>query len=226
MGQNTSFTNTPGLVGPTSNNWIGRSPVNGLFFRGNILEFRVYQGALSPLEVAQSDAAGPDQPQAFQVTCRMSGWFSGNLRSGRVAATRHFRRLFQLDQREHRQSAGSVLVLRQHQCPACHQPAEDSDRGIGIGPYHGFLPGILQYGDRYRRDSTWICAGASVPALASPTLNGSSMTLSGVLTAAFSTGPLLGDTPPLVAVGNYEEVQWLFLQALSHRKAKSPSKLG
>ncbi len=66
-GQNTNFAYTPALIGSTTN-WIGvlRSPPNydiAKVFRGSILEFRVYQDALSPLDVALLDAAGPDQPQ-------------------------------------------------------------------------------------------------------------------------------------------------------------------
>ena len=68
-GQTTNFGITPALLGATSRNLIGRGafldfPNPGLGnFRGSISEFRVFQGALSPLEVAVSDAAGPDLPQ-------------------------------------------------------------------------------------------------------------------------------------------------------------------
>jgi hypothetical protein len=63
-GQVTNVTLTPALIGPTSTNEIGTSSSGNTnaYFNGSILEFRVYQGALSALEVAQSDAAGPDQP--------------------------------------------------------------------------------------------------------------------------------------------------------------------
>jgi hypothetical protein len=64
-GHNTNFTLTPALIGPTSINAIGISGTGNTstYFNGSILEFRVYQAALSALEVAQSYAAGPDQPQ-------------------------------------------------------------------------------------------------------------------------------------------------------------------
>ncbi len=64
-GENTSFTNTPILIGSTTTNRIGTGKTNStaLNFKGNILEFRTYQGALSPLDVAVLDAFGPDQPQ-------------------------------------------------------------------------------------------------------------------------------------------------------------------
>ena len=66
VGQNTNFTlNTPAGIGSTTNNCIGGcgkiTTVSNL--NGAILEFRIYQGALTPLEVAVLDAFGPDQPQ-------------------------------------------------------------------------------------------------------------------------------------------------------------------
>ena len=62
LGQITNFTFTPISIGPTTNNEIGnrRSGATN-YFNGELLEFRTYQGALSSLEIAQSDAAGPDQ---------------------------------------------------------------------------------------------------------------------------------------------------------------------
>ncbi len=63
-GQNTNFTYTPALIGPTSSDWIGAAGFQSQVFRGSVLEFRTYEGALSPLEVAMSDAAGPGQPLA------------------------------------------------------------------------------------------------------------------------------------------------------------------
>jgi hypothetical protein len=64
-GQNTNFTNTPILVGSTTTNLIGTGRTNStaLSFKGNILEFRTYQGALSQLDATVLDAFGPDQPQ-------------------------------------------------------------------------------------------------------------------------------------------------------------------
>ena len=65
-GQNTNFTNTPILVGSTTNNLIGAGKTNSTAFnfKGSILEFRIWQGALSPLDAAVLDAYGPDQPQS------------------------------------------------------------------------------------------------------------------------------------------------------------------
>lgn len=62
--QNTNFTFTPVNIGSTTNDCIGGSGIlNSVSnFNGSILEFRSYNGALTPLEVAVSDAAGPDHP--------------------------------------------------------------------------------------------------------------------------------------------------------------------
>ncbi|HLX94844.1 MAG TPA: LamG domain-containing protein [Verrucomicrobiae bacterium] len=62
-GQNTNFTFTPALIGSTTNDYIGGigSTSTAANFQGNILEFRAYQGAMSPLDVAVADALGPDQ---------------------------------------------------------------------------------------------------------------------------------------------------------------------
>jgi hypothetical protein len=59
------FTNTPAMIGSTTNNLIGAGATNVAYsnFKGSILEFRTYQGALSPLDVAVADALGSDQPQ-------------------------------------------------------------------------------------------------------------------------------------------------------------------
>lgn len=64
--QSAGFTNTPAMVGSTTNNLIGAGATNIVpsNFKGSLLEFRVYQGALSPLDAAVLDAFGPDQPQS------------------------------------------------------------------------------------------------------------------------------------------------------------------
>jgi len=59
-GMRDGFTNTPALVGPTTNNWLGRSQFSadpGLCALYD--EFRIYDGALDPLEVAANYYAGP-----------------------------------------------------------------------------------------------------------------------------------------------------------------------
>jgi hypothetical protein len=65
-GENTNFTLTPALIGSTTGNYIGGigSASTASNFQGGILEFRTYQGALTPLEAAESDAVGPDQMQS------------------------------------------------------------------------------------------------------------------------------------------------------------------
>lgn len=64
-GQNAAFTLTPSGIGATVANYIGGngSPSTTSNFQGRILEFRVYQGALSPLDAAVLDAFGPGRPQ-------------------------------------------------------------------------------------------------------------------------------------------------------------------
>lgn len=52
------------------NNWLGRSNWPDAFFDGQIDEFRIYEGILTPLQVALNAAAGPDvlgaEPGALQ----------------------------------------------------------------------------------------------------------------------------------------------------------------
>ncbi len=64
--QTAGFTNTPAMIGSTTNNLIGAGASNkaATNFKGSILEFRTYQGALSPLDATVLDAFGPDQPQS------------------------------------------------------------------------------------------------------------------------------------------------------------------
>lgn len=60
-GRNTSAMNTPASMGSTFNNWLGRSQFSADgYLWGAINEFRIWDGALSSLEVAASAAAGPD----------------------------------------------------------------------------------------------------------------------------------------------------------------------
>ena len=63
--QNTNFTVTPAGIGSTATDCIGGAGTITTVsnFNGSILEFRIYQGALTPLDVAVLDAFGPDQPQ-------------------------------------------------------------------------------------------------------------------------------------------------------------------
>jgi hypothetical protein len=65
VAQTTGFTNTPAMIGSTTNNLIGAGATNvaASNFKGSILEFRAYQGALATLDAAVLDAFGPNQPQ-------------------------------------------------------------------------------------------------------------------------------------------------------------------
>jgi hypothetical protein len=51
---------TPADLGPTQNDWLGRSQFNDPFFLGSFDEFRIWDGAMTPAQVAASFAAGPN----------------------------------------------------------------------------------------------------------------------------------------------------------------------
>src|SRR5438105_4081468 len=56
-----AVTLTPADIGPTVNDWLGRSQYsNDPYYKGAIDEFRIYDAALGPLQVAVDAAAGPD----------------------------------------------------------------------------------------------------------------------------------------------------------------------
>ena len=60
-GANDLFAVTPASMGSTTNDWLGRSQfVADRYFSGSINEFRIYQGEMTPLEVAADFQAGPD----------------------------------------------------------------------------------------------------------------------------------------------------------------------
>jgi len=61
MGQTAGFTFTPAAVGATVNDWLGRSQYNDPYFYGAIDDFRIYDAAIGPLQVAVDLAAGPNQ---------------------------------------------------------------------------------------------------------------------------------------------------------------------
>lgn len=65
-GESTNFTFTPAMMGSTTTNYIGRGRTNStaVDFKGRIFEFRIYQNALNPSEIAVLDAFGPDQAQS------------------------------------------------------------------------------------------------------------------------------------------------------------------
>ncbi len=63
VGVNHNVTLTPADLGPSENDWLGRSQYSSdAFFNGAIVEFRIYDGALNPLEVAASYESGSDFP--------------------------------------------------------------------------------------------------------------------------------------------------------------------
>src|ERR1019366_8424397 len=78
VGSNTGMTLTPAVLGNTVNDWIGRSQYNDPLFKGSISDFRIYNGALSPLQIAVDLAAGPGQlvtdPGTLQsITLQIAG---------------------------------------------------------------------------------------------------------------------------------------------------------
>lgn len=63
VGQNNAVTLTPASIGPTVNNWIGRSQWSAdAFFYGRIDEFRIYNQALSQGTILRNLNNGPDMP--------------------------------------------------------------------------------------------------------------------------------------------------------------------
>jgi hypothetical protein len=54
------YSNTPSVMGATTNNYLGKSQYNDPYFVGSINEFRIYNVALTAAQVATSFANGPD----------------------------------------------------------------------------------------------------------------------------------------------------------------------
>jgi hypothetical protein len=64
VAENNNVLLTPAALGPTVNNWLGRAQFNDPLFRGQFDEFSIYDGAMSPSQVAARNAAGPDPTPA------------------------------------------------------------------------------------------------------------------------------------------------------------------
>jgi hypothetical protein len=62
VAENTTVTLTPDSLGSTLNDWLGRSQFNDPFFLGDFDEFRIWNGAMTPTQVAASFTAGPNVP--------------------------------------------------------------------------------------------------------------------------------------------------------------------
>jgi len=60
VAQNDNMFVTPADIGASVNNWLGRSQYNDPAFNGSIDEFRIYNGPLTPLQVALDSASGPN----------------------------------------------------------------------------------------------------------------------------------------------------------------------
>jgi glucuronoarabinoxylan endo-1,4-beta-xylanase len=62
VGTNSAMTLSPSSLGSTVNNYLGRSQFSAdPYFNGALDEFRIYSVALSPSEIAATDAMGPNQ---------------------------------------------------------------------------------------------------------------------------------------------------------------------
>ncbi len=61
VGTNSAMTLRPSSLGSTTRNWLGRSEFSNPYLNGVFDEFRVYNVALSPAEIAATDALGPSQ---------------------------------------------------------------------------------------------------------------------------------------------------------------------
>ncbi|HEY9175394.1 MAG TPA: M4 family metallopeptidase, partial [Verrucomicrobiae bacterium] len=75
VGRNTALTLTPAVLGPTVNNWLGRSQWPDALFKGSIAEFRIYDTALSSNSIAANYLLGPDA--LSRPTQRISAQGSG-----------------------------------------------------------------------------------------------------------------------------------------------------
>jgi hypothetical protein len=74
-GTNSAMTLNPSGMGITTNNWLGRSEFSSTYLNGAIDEFRVYNAALSPTEIAVTYLLGPSRilstdspPMSLSVT--------------------------------------------------------------------------------------------------------------------------------------------------------------
>jgi len=74
VGENTGVSLTPAAVGPTANDWLGRSQYGGdPFFKGVYDEFRIWDGAMTPARVAASFASGPNMTPMVSLQISLSG---------------------------------------------------------------------------------------------------------------------------------------------------------
>ncbi len=94
VASNPNMNITPANIGPTSNNWLGKSQFSAdAYFNGSFSEFRFYDTALSSAEVAASFASGPDLPstdpgalQTFSLQIASPSMVTGNTQNSVVTA--------------------------------------------------------------------------------------------------------------------------------------------
>jgi len=91
VASNPGVTLTPALLGPTSNNWLGRAQFNDPFFNGQFEDFRIWNGAMTPAQVAASFANGPNADVGGGVRLSITREMDGKLKlSWPLEATDYF----------------------------------------------------------------------------------------------------------------------------------------
>lgn len=83
VGVTTGMTHTLSDLGPTVNNWLGRSQYSwDPYYKGSIAEFRIYEGALGTEQVAENYRLGPDPAGRGAVQSLDVANFHGFMRLG------------------------------------------------------------------------------------------------------------------------------------------------
>jgi Concanavalin A-like lectin/glucanases superfamily len=90
---NRNFLTRPRDMGPTANDWLGRSQYPDPFFQGSIDEFRIYNGTIDPLQIAIDYVTGPNSvvqnPGALASVALLltTNMVAGNPQNASVTAT-------------------------------------------------------------------------------------------------------------------------------------------
>jgi hypothetical protein len=90
---NHNFLTRPRDMGPTANDWLGRSQYGDPLFAGSIDEFRIYNGTIDPLQIGIDSVTGPNtviqDPGALSSVALLltTNMVAGNPENGSVTAT-------------------------------------------------------------------------------------------------------------------------------------------